>query len=177
VTAPANPFEAPIAAPARRANVDTSRRTPLDRRIAASVLDGIPLGLLFVIGALYGSVLTQADIAAAEIRPEEVEAYAFMLALRAGALATIPWSIVQGVLVAWTGQSFGKRVAGARIVRADGSRVGFVDGVLVRSWAFHLVLFVPIVGPLVWLADVALVLRGDQRALHDRLAGTIVVQT
>jgi uncharacterized RDD family membrane protein YckC len=83
--------------------------------------------------------------------------------------------IYQWVLVSTTGQTLGKRWAGIRIVKVDGSPVSFVSAVLVRSWAFTLITWVPWIGGLIGLADVVCIIGDERRCLHDYLAGTIVV--
>jgi uncharacterized RDD family membrane protein YckC len=81
----------------------------------------------------------------------------------------------QSVLVATTGQSIAKRWLGIRVVRADGSPVGFVRGVVVREWLVFAIGCIPFVGLLSRLFDSAMILGEERRCVHDLLAGTQVV--
>jgi uncharacterized RDD family membrane protein YckC len=81
----------------------------------------------------------------------------------------------QSYLVTFTGQSVAKKWLGLRVVRQDGSPVGFVSGVLVREWIVGGVELVPFVGMLCRLIDYAMILGEDRRCLHDVLSGTKVV--
>lgn len=95
------------------------------------------------------------------------------LTLAAGAVLLVAMS--QWILISLTAQSFGKRVMGTYIVRhSTGERVGFVRGVLLRSWVFVAVMyFVP---PQLLFLDYAVILLPMRRCLHDLLAGTDVVR-
>ena len=93
----------------------------------------------------------------------------------AGLAMLVLW-IYQWVLVSKTGQTLGKRWAGIRIVKANGSPVSFVSAVLVRSWAFTMITWLPWVGGIVGLADLVCIIGDERRCLHDYLAGTIVVR-
>jgi uncharacterized RDD family membrane protein YckC len=66
------------------------------------------------------------------------------------------------LLTALTGFTVGKRLLGLRVARLDGNPVGFYRALL------RTVLFLLVVPPLV--------LDADLRGLHDRAAGTIVIQ-
>jgi uncharacterized RDD family membrane protein YckC len=90
------------------------------------------------------------------------------------------------------GQSVGKRMVGSRIVCCeDGSNPGFVRAVLLRSgmpflwYSVPTILgarfpvltpWVPLAGSLISLVDVCLIFGAERRCLHDRIAGTCVVQ-
>ena len=92
------------------------------------------------------------------------EAYGLALAM--------PLVVAQAILVSWRGQSVGKLVVRTRIERADGQRVGFVHGVLLRSW-----LMAWLNGAsLVFLLDSLFIFGRRRRCLHDWLADTRVVR-
>jgi uncharacterized RDD family membrane protein YckC len=95
-------------------------------------------------------------------------------------VAALVWAAYEVPAVARTGQTFGKRVLGIKVVRVDGQEpVG--TGRSLRRWN---VLGVPLlfpfccVGPLIQLVDCAWLLfdRPLQQALHDKSAQTVVVQ-
>jgi uncharacterized RDD family membrane protein YckC len=79
------------------------------------------------------------------------------------------------VLVASSGQTVGKLLAGVRIQRLDGTPPGWKSSAL-RAAPLLLVIF-PVVGGELLMLLVYLWTLGarDQRGLHDRLAGTRVV--
>ena len=88
----------------------------------------------------------------------------------------------QWFLIAHRGQTLGKLALRTRIVLADGQLPGFVRGVAVRQWPLFAVLMLPSLASrslqplasLVFLAD-ALAIFAGSRCLHDRIAGTYVV--
>jgi uncharacterized RDD family membrane protein YckC len=103
--------------------------------------------------------------------------------------------LLQAVGLALRGQTIAKALDGTKVVRADGAPAGFLRAVFLRSIAMPLAAFVvdlaaPIaegvpgllasaISSLVNLAmavDVLLILTPQRRALHDYLAGTIVVE-
>jgi uncharacterized RDD family membrane protein YckC len=80
-------------------------------------------------------------------------------------------------LVTSRGQSVGKLLVGIRITRVDGRPVGFVDGVVVRSWVFGIISVIPRnLGAVAALIDVLFIFRRDRRCIHDLVAGTKVVE-
>jgi uncharacterized RDD family membrane protein YckC len=85
------------------------------------------------------------------------------------------FTLVQVVLVSMRGQTVGKILCKIRIVRSDGSSVGFLHGVLLRSIVMGMIGAVPLVGGFVSIADPLFIFREDRRCLHDMLADTIVV--
>jgi uncharacterized RDD family membrane protein YckC len=87
----------------------------------------------------------------------------------------------------WRGQTPGKMLIGARIVRRDGSPVGL-------GWSLlrYLLYFMPFFGPIVLLGSlvsgwfdillplitlVVMVLTREKRGIHDLVAGTVVINT
>jgi uncharacterized RDD family membrane protein YckC len=85
-------------------------------------------------------------------------------------------SAIQWYLIATRGQSIGKRLLQIKVVHLDGSPVGFLHGVVLREWAPALVSAVPFIGRLIWIVDPILIFRPDHQCLHDKIAGTKVVE-
>lgn len=81
----------------------------------------------------------------------------------------------QWYLIATTGQTLAKRWLGIQIVRVDGTPLGFVNGVILRSWVIGLLGNIPIVGPLVSLVNPLMIFGEERRCLHDQIAGTRVI--
>jgi RDD family len=77
--------------------------------------------------------------------------------------------LLPGVMDAWGGGSFGKRIAGLRMVTRNGARPGLFRSLLRHSVKFGMNLAVPVVFHLVE----RMVLRGHH--LHEMLSGTRVV--
>jgi len=93
-------------------------------------------------------------------------------------VGTALWLAVFGFqawLITTTGQSVGKRVLGIKIVMMDGSPVGFVRGVLIRTWLVALLSFIPVI-KYVGLIDLLFIFTREKRCLHDIVAGTRVVR-
>ncbi len=90
------------------------------------------------------------------------------------------YEIVQ--LILW-GRTVGKRLTGIAVVSADGEPLS-VRQALVRAAIYALppaarpVPVLNVFATIFWLAEVGLVFEGTSRqALHDRVAGTLVVDT
>lgn len=73
------------------------------------------------------------------------------------------------------GQSIGKRLLGLRVVRVDGSRASVLSLLFVRELAYRGFVWVPTVGVLLGLVDAFMLFSAQRRTLHDRLAGTLVL--
>lgn len=86
-------------------------------------------------------------------------------------LATLPAYFTIGHGGA-SGQTFGKRALGIAVVRKDGGRLGHV-GALGRFLVGLLIGWIPLVGILDLLAPLW---DGQNRAWHDRIAGSVVVR-
>ena len=84
---------------------------------------------------------------------------------------------------AWRGQTLGKMVIGARIVRRDGSPIGLARAILRYAGYFVYFLFMRIGGvvyvPYIILlaAFIIIAFSREKRGLHDLLAGTVVINT
>lgn len=86
--------------------------------------------------------------------------------------------LIEWVMLAINGQSIGRRLFGVRIAKLDGSPCGFVRGVLLRSFVFGLLnaLASLLLPGVLWLVDHCMIYRNDRRALHDFIAGTVVLR-
>lgn len=91
-------------------------------------------------------------------------------------LAWVGLNGIQAYKIATTGQSLGKRLLRMKIMERDGQPVGFVKGVLLRSWlVYFATLLTPFgLGFILYFVDALFVFRGDGRCLHDLIAGTRV---
>ncbi len=81
-------------------------------------------------------------------------------------------AIYQIYLLATRGQTIGEQAMKIKIVKADdGENGGFVKNVLLREFLNALIGFIPFYS----LVDILFIFRGDQRCIHDLIAGTRVV--
>ena len=63
-----------------------------------------------------------------------------------------------------------------KIVNLHGDIPPIKDIILLRHVVVMLITHIPVVGVLIWLADILFIFRCDKRCLHDHLAGTRVVK-
>jgi uncharacterized RDD family membrane protein YckC len=85
--------------------------------------------------------------------------------------------LIQLILLCSQGQTMGKKALGIRIVNhEDGSNPGFVGAVLMRSIVPGIIGSIPYIGGFFSLADVLFIFSDDRRCLHDKMAGTSVVE-
>lgn len=141
-------------------------------RLGAALIDGLlafasaaPAGIILAFMVFNGR--NRFDIMNAELM-----VYGLMGVMGLMVLAFMGY---QWYLIATTGQSLAKRWLGIQIVRVDGSPLGFVNGVILRSWIISLLAQIPRVGGLVGLIDVLMIFGKERRCLHDLIAGTRVV--
>jgi uncharacterized RDD family membrane protein YckC len=163
-----NPFEAPSATPEGQASrwedeeVGARRLAPRGTRLAGAMVDWV----LYVVAAIPGLII--AGVSAASMSGASLGVAAVFLGIFC--LAVYQW----GLIVA-RGQSLGKRWLRMKIVKLDGTPVDFVSGVLLRSWVVFALSSIPLVGALVVFVDWLMIFGTEQRCLHDRIAGTTVI--
>lgn len=164
-----NPYAAPTAdigdASERR---DTAVLAGRGTRFGAALLDGL-LYAGSVLPGLIAAALTGAF--SGRSSGGDGSSAAALLPVTMIGVGFLGLAAFQVYLVATTGQSLGKRFTGIRIVRVDGSGVGFVDGIVLRSWLVGLLCVIPFLS----LVDLLLIFRGDRRCGHDLIAGTKVI--
>jgi len=171
---PPNPYEAP------RANVDAPAVEPDDRdelasrwrRLGGALIDGTLVGLTSLPRTLAfgGTIQCGVNIGQAAFRPDDLSDAGIVTTLLFIALVA-----VQSFFIATQGQSIGKRVAGARIVTMSGAKPTFLNAVVLRTWLPLIVPLLPL-GSLLAVADVLFIFSRDKRCLHDRIAGTKVIE-
>ncbi len=170
---PASPTDAPAAA--MTTQVTELRISSLYKRISASVVDlcAFLVTMAPILQHLSMDVLLSEDLnrvqQAVETLPQQDVLVAAVLML--GLL------VAQCALTVKRGQTLGKLLLGTRIVDQQTGQVPTVTQVLwVRTVAFNLLYNLPLIGPLVFIADVVALLLSPQRlSLHDRAAKTVVV--
>jgi uncharacterized RDD family membrane protein YckC len=136
------------------------------KRLGAAVVDTL-------IAVVAGTILSRTYCALGSVsQSAELAQLGFLVSM-----------VPQWFLIAKRGQSVGKMLFKIEIVVADGSRASFVHGVALRVWP---ILFASMGAQLmapalrtvisvISLVDMLFIFRSDHRCLHDRVAGTYVV--
>lgn len=143
----------------------------LGQRFGAAALDGI-ITLVCVVPFIFGFVLIGNGVGdageSADFPPAAIALFAV------GGLAVLGLMIYNLIRLTTHGQTLGKKWVNIRIVAIeDHSNPGFVKAVLLRTFVNGLISqFIPFYG----LVDVCFVFADDRRCLHDKIAGTRVIQ-
>jgi uncharacterized RDD family membrane protein YckC len=164
-----NPYQAP------QSNLEHSadglQLAGRGERLGAAMLDGI-LMLSILFPAMYAGGYFAAAMAAAE-RNEQVP---FLLTLAWSAVGFAVFVAVQGWPLSRTGQTWGKKLLGIRIVTLEGAKPALTPLLLRRFLPVQVINLVPVLGGLANLVNVLLIFRADRRCGHDLIAGTRVVR-
>ncbi len=179
-----NPFAPP------RALVDDQVDTQVEMveatrgaRLAAAIIDFLVLGGLVAIIGIVAAIALPA-YAAYQKRAAAAGAVVHASAGR-GVVAVVIGLLVfaamagifvyTAVLVYRYGQTIGKRTMGIRVVRTDGSRVGFGRYIFLRWLPVTILSMIPMLGYVISLLDVLLIFRENRLCVHDNIADTKVV--
>jgi uncharacterized RDD family membrane protein YckC len=188
------PAEAPLT---------TLRVARLNARISAYLIDSaVLLGFIFIFFIIAGLILLLNSDLGKHDAPDSAY-YAFMAVLLGGTI--IGWTLFNVALIAWRGQTVGKYIIGIRTVSEAGLTLGpgraFLRWIALHPLLFHplllpvwaafallatfvtlsqVVLVITLALLLLWIVSPAVALATvlldpSRRALHDRLAGTVVV--
>jgi uncharacterized RDD family membrane protein YckC len=133
-----------------------------------------------LVARLVDTLIVGVPIATAATEIFSRETAQTVVAPLAFAVVYLVYEVVQ--LVLW-GRTVGKRLTGVRVVSADGARLR-PSQALVRSAIYALppaarpVPVLNVIAGIFWLAEIGLLFEGGHRqALHDRAAGTLVIDT
>jgi uncharacterized RDD family membrane protein YckC len=170
----ANPFLAPL--PPAPPSLPLPPAS-FGRRACALALDHLALLLCLLPGLLctYAFALHAQTASPPPVDPAEIfgECFAASLPVFLGGL--FAGACVQIAVLIAESRSLGKRWGGLRIMRPDGRRAGPLRLLFVRT-PLQLLHYIPVVGKLLLLANLALALRSPGESVHDRAAGTLVVR-
>lgn len=164
-----NPYRAP-----ESTIVETRAITDLaDRgvRLGAAIIDALIL-LVVLLPAMFFGGYFSAVMAAAQAG----DTPSFGLIAMWGVIGLVLFVVVQGYPLSATGQTWGKKFLGIKIVDMDGNKPPFGKLLALRYLPVQAVSLVPIVGNILPLINVLLILRSDYRCGHDLIAGTRVVK-
>ena len=156
--------------------VDASRGA----RFLAILIDGllptaIIIGILAAVAIPAYQSYKQARVPGIEPPPLGSANHMTMTWAWLAGFALLAFFIYSAVLVYRYGQTVGKRMMGIRVVRTDGSRVGFGRFIFLRWLPLFVVGFVPVIGFVSGLLDPLLIFRDTRQCLHDNIADTKVV--
>jgi uncharacterized RDD family membrane protein YckC len=158
---------APAAPPAPVVSGPQPDRSPLagrGERLGAAIIDWV-LYLLAIAAAVVLATALGYDLQTTRVR------------IGMGA-AMLPVAVVQMVLLSLRGQTLGKVLMAVRIAdQDDGRNPGFVRAVLLRQILPGVIVALPCLGKVFWLADCLCIFGEERRCLHDVIAGTKVVKT
>jgi uncharacterized RDD family membrane protein YckC len=138
-------------------------------RLGALLLDG-----LVMLPALIPNFLMALSTGFAP-RPVEPRDMSLVMTIGLGVVIFFGLLIYQWYLISTRGQSLGKKWLGIKIVRTNGEPVGFLHGVILRSWIITALGSIPYVGGFIHLVDALMIFGSERQCLHDQIAGTKVV--
>lgn len=158
--------------------MDENQQTPLASRwsrIGAALIDtlilmAVLLPLAYVMSS-YTGVVEFSESAFTNAVLTEL-AFQFLFCLSAlGAYCLVNWKQLDK-----TGQTIGKKVLKIKVVDSNGQPSPVKKLVFLRYGLMLLISYIPLLGALITLTDLLMMLGSEKRALHDRIANTIVVK-
>lgn len=173
-----NPYAPPTADVDQRLQFQPGEYVLAERgtRLGAVLIDGLlavaaaaPAGIILMF------MIFSAGNGMSSVGNAEVFSYGIMGVAALMILMVLAFMGYQWYLIATTGQTLAKRWLGIQIVRVDGTPLGFVNGVILRSWVTGMLSNIPMVGPLVGLVNPLMIFGEERRCLHDLIAGTRVI--
>jgi uncharacterized RDD family membrane protein YckC len=163
-----NPYRAPAAVVA---DIDTGEALAgRGARLGGAILDTIIL-LIILFPLMYLGGYWRAVMAA----QAEGHQPPIGLVLLWTAIGFVVLVLVQGFPLRATGQTWGKRMVGIKIVDLEGNKPPLGRLLGLRYLPVQIVAAIPIVGMVAVLVDLLLIFRKDRRCVHDLIAGTKVV--
>ena len=139
-------------------------------RLIASIIDGIALGVIFVVlalihGAATGSFETFFEDEINFVEDGILTVFAGLIFVRLNAS-----------LIARKGQTIGKKLLAIQVVDHQANKpLSFWNFVLRRYSILLLLPVIPVVGVFASMIETLFIFRVDRRCLHDLVAGTKVV--
>lgn len=163
-----NPYAPPKAAVADVAGSENQLAdAPLasrGRRFVGSLIDSLVI-LPILLPVIYADQLLQ------DVAPPD-----WVLELAAGVLFMGAFCALNTFWLARDGQTLGKKLLGMRITDLSGQLMPASRVLLLRYLVGAVVGWIPLVGSIFPLLDALFIFRGDQRCIHDLIAGTKVVR-
>lgn len=145
------------------------------KRLVAALIDSVCVGLLVLgLQVMTGAVLVSTGSLSLMLTSRKSEVWEDVMW---GAVGLLVWFGLNYAFLS-QGQTLGKRLLRIQVRRKDGSPVGRNHYAFVRYLPVHLGVLTPWawLPYLIFLIDGILIARESQKALHDDIAGTQVVQ-
>lgn len=144
---------------------------PVGRRVAARLLDTVLLGWVTIVVVVeIGARLLGGDPLGR--RAVDVDLSAF----RTIVLMIVCVVVVEVLPIVLVGRTLGKAMTGLTLQSVDGGRPGWTTALLRSLLLYGPAIALPVLTvPILLLLLASIVLSGDRRGLHDRLAGSRVV--
>lgn len=157
-----NPYAAPRANVVRKANVSPlkirQQQASLGARFGANLLDALSVAACAIPFAFVS-----------DSRNLEQSDHTWLLA---GAGLILALLVANCIFIATNGQTLGKKIVGIRTTTMDGEKAGFARIFFLRYLVAQALLGII---PLWGLIDVLFIFGSEQRCLHDKIAGTQVL--
>jgi uncharacterized RDD family membrane protein YckC len=167
-----NPYEAPSAALVDHGTVaDDAHLADRGVRLLAAIIDTVLL-LAINLPLMWSSGYLESVMGSAARGVQE----SWVTTLMWTAIGFAIFVVVQGVPLARSGQTIGKKLLRIRIAHLDGSKPTLATLLAKRYLPVNAINVVPFVGGLLGLINVLLIFRADRRCGHDLVAGTQVVK-
>jgi uncharacterized RDD family membrane protein YckC len=164
-----NPYRSPDAVVAEIA--DGGGLAERGTRLAAAIIDGIIM-LVLLLPIMYLGGYWTAAMAAATAGEQVGLGTTMMWALIGFAV----FAAVQFIPLNATGQTWGKKLLGIKIVDMAGAKPPILRLLGLRYMPWHVGSNVPLIGPVLAIVNVLMIFRADRRCGHDLIAGTQVVK-
>lgn len=160
-----NPYDAPNATVA---DIDDQQVQLADRgmRLVASIIDTV-LMLVILVPAMFAGGYISSMMAGVEPT--------FLNQMQWGLLGFIIFLVVQGFPLYSSGQTWGKKALGMKIVDLQGNKPEFGKLIGLRYLTTWVIGMVPVLGTIYQLVNVLFIFGNDRRCIHDKIAGTRVV--
>ncbi len=139
------------------------------KRLAAAVVD---IFIFFPLVVLVAQPLGLINIS----DPAKMQDFNLDQSIKLFIIGQVLFLLVQGYLLHTQGQTIGKKLLKIRIVSLDDKLLGIGQLYFVRYLTFSLIAQIPIIGALISMVNVLFIFGQDRRCLHDRLAGTKVIE-
>ena len=99
----------------------------------------------------------------------------FMFSLKVTLAGFLVYVLVQGFPLFYWGQTWAKRLVDIRIVDMEGRQPEFWKLIVLRYGVIQAIGLIPVLGGLFGLANPLFIFGEERRCLHDRIAGTRVI--
>lgn len=139
------------------------------KRLAAAVVD---VFIFFPLVLLIAQPLGLINIS----DPAKMQGFNLDQTMQLFIIGQVLFLLVQGYLLHTQGQTIGKKLLKIRIVSLDDELLGIGQLYFVRYLTFSLIAQIPIIGAFISMVNVLFIFGQDRRCLHDRLAGTKVIE-